>query len=618
MKRERTSDGETLPTQGGGASPPKHGSTVSDAPTEPGGGSSPAASDEGVLLLGRYLVGAPIGQGGMGEIVSARDEQIGRAVAIKRLRLGQPSLDATTRFLREAQIQGRLEHPAVVPVHEMCRDHHGQPFFVMKQLTGVTLADVLADRIPATQIFTRQRLLRAFAEVCLAIEFAHSRGVIHRDLKPANIMLGDFGEVYVLDWGIARIDDEVARDNFADVDTLEVGATLAGTTLGTPGYMSAEQVRGDADLDGRADVYALGCILFEILTNVPLHPRGLAGLAAALAGVDELPSVRAPDRNIPPELDAVCLAAIKLDRRDRTASARELGDAVQRYLDGDRDVALRRELARSELETTRAALARDDRRAAIRAAARALALDPASREPAELVGKLMLEPPREVPVEVEAELDAIAVDSLRAHSVLGSYAMVACLAFFPILYWAGFRHTWFFLLGPLLATTIVVFTRVFARRPIAWLVPVTIACSAALIAVFSRIATPFFVAPTLGVVIGMMYAMHVTSGRAWVLWVTMTAAVLGPFLLEVVGVVSATTFVVDGDVILRTAAAHLDGRIAFAATTTYVAVMLAMSIAMSRAQARNQRAAQRMVQVQAWQLRQLVPRAATDPEAGHA
>ena len=157
----------------------------------------------------RYRMESVIGRGGMGEVVSARDEQIGRAVAIKRMTSDDPSPAAIARVLREARIQGRLEHPAVVPVHELWRDGRGQPFFVMKQLTGTTLFDVLA-RIEAGDAetiarFSRQHLLRAFAEICLAIEFAHTRGVVHRDLKPTNIMLGDFGEVYVLDWGIARV-----------------------------------------------------------------------------------------------------------------------------------------------------------------------------------------------------------------------------------------------------------------------------------------------------------------------------------------------------------------------------------------------------------------------------
>ncbi|HEV7557403.1 MAG TPA: protein kinase, partial [Kofleriaceae bacterium] len=142
--------------------------------------------------LARYRLGEVIGRGGMGEIMSAKDEQIGRSVAVKRMR-GAVSPEARMRFLREARIQGRLEHPAVVPVHELATDDDGEPYFVMKQLAGTTLHDVIvklaAGDAETAQRFTRQRLLRAFADSCLAIEFAHTRGVIHRDLKPSNLML---------------------------------------------------------------------------------------------------------------------------------------------------------------------------------------------------------------------------------------------------------------------------------------------------------------------------------------------------------------------------------------------------------------------------------------------
>ncbi len=297
---------------------PSGGTDDTVAATEP-----VATTSDTPARFARYRPGGVIGRGGMGEVVSARDEQIGRSVAIKRMRGHDAPPEAVARFLREARIQGRLEHPAIVPVHEL-HDTGDEPFFVMKQLAGTTLADVIAER-------PRNVLLRAFVEVCLAIEFAHTRGVIHRDLKPANIMLGDFGEVYVLDWGIARVaGEEALRSNFADVDTLEGGATEAGTVLGTPGYMSPEQIRGDADLDGRSDVYALGCILFEILAGKPLHPRGQAGLASALVGSDERPSRHA---DVPPELDAVCVTATAVAREARFASARALADAVQRYLD---------------------------------------------------------------------------------------------------------------------------------------------------------------------------------------------------------------------------------------------------------------------------------------------
>ena len=155
----------------------------------------------------RYAIRHVLGQGGMGEVMLAYDEQIGREVAVKRIRSEHPSPEELSRFLREARVQGRLEHPAVVPVHDLVYDATGKPFFVMKRLTGTDM-HVLLGRLRAgdepDEPATRRKLLRAFADVCLAVEFAHSSSIIHRDLKPANVMLGDFGEVYILDWGVAR------------------------------------------------------------------------------------------------------------------------------------------------------------------------------------------------------------------------------------------------------------------------------------------------------------------------------------------------------------------------------------------------------------------------------
>src|SRR5665647_1872842 len=154
--------------------------------------------DSPVNTLAAYALGEVIGKGGMGEVVSAHDRRIGRDVALKRLNADAPTEADINRFLREARIQARLDHPAIVPVHELGRDANGRPYFTMKRLTGETLRDQLPKEQPGNQ-----RMLRAFGEMCLAVEFAHMRGVVHRDLKPSNIMLGDYGEVYILDWGLA-------------------------------------------------------------------------------------------------------------------------------------------------------------------------------------------------------------------------------------------------------------------------------------------------------------------------------------------------------------------------------------------------------------------------------
>jgi eukaryotic-like serine/threonine-protein kinase len=301
--------------------------TAAMTPAEPASRSSGA-------LPARYRLGSRLGAGGMGEVLLATDQQIGRDVAIKRMRVSSAELEA--RFLREARIQGRLEHPAIVPVHELATDAEGRPFFVMKRVTGTTLADILAEGVKPAQ---RQKLLRSFAEVCLAVEFAHSKGIVHRDLKPANIMLGDFGEVYVLDWGIARVladtQDDVAVPIQAGPDATQVGAVL-----GTLGYMSPEQLRGQA-IDARSDVFALGCILFEIIGGQPLLPRTYDALEEAFSTVVRRASSRARLRDMAPELVALCIEATRLEVDQRLQTARVLGAGVEKFLDGDRDLAAR-------------------------------------------------------------------------------------------------------------------------------------------------------------------------------------------------------------------------------------------------------------------------------------
>ena len=326
----------------------------------------------GAAPIARYRLGPVIAKGGMGEIVTAHDEQIGREVAIKRMRALSPNARQIARFLREAQIQGRLEHPAIVPVHELGVDADGQPFFAMKKLAGTTLTQIL--RKP----FSRQRVLRSFADVCLAVEFAHINGVIHRDLKPDNLMLGDFGETYVLDWGVAKAIGE-ADDAFPATGE---GLTRAGIAIGTVGFMAPEQERAE-EVDGRADVYGLGAVLFEILAGEPMHVRTASGVLPRDA-IETRPSLRAPTRDIPPELDDAVVAATAIEKAKRVGTARELGERIERYLDGDRDLALRKQLAARALGNARTAFAEREDSVAMREAGRALALDPTHAGAAEL------------------------------------------------------------------------------------------------------------------------------------------------------------------------------------------------------------------------------------------
>ncbi len=571
----------------------------------------------------RYQLGEVLGRGGMGEVVSAHDSQIGRSVAIKRMRSEHADPSAVARFLREAQIQGKLEHPAVVPVHELWRDERGQPSFVMKQLAGVTLGDVLAKLTAndpvAVKEYPRQRLLRAFADVCLAIEFAHTRGVVHRDLKPANIVIGDFGEVYVLDWGIARIvgsreRDEAARRNFDDVAELDTGshATVAGAMLGTPGYMAPEQIRGDTDLDGRADVYALGCMLFEILALAPLHPRGTEGLASTLAGVSVRPSIVAPEREIAPELDAICLAATMFERNDRYATAREIGEGVQRFLDGDRDLAMRREIVRTEMAVAHAALAKgnreNERRIAIRAAARALALDPTDRDPADLVARLMLEPPDEVPPEVEKALIALDLAALVNERPLLAISAFSFIAFMPVFLWAGIHAWWLLGVGAALAVGIGLISVLPPRENMFAVSRVVIVGWFGLVAVFALLIAPPLIAPGLGVVVAMAAATHRRVAPGWMLVLACTAAVLVPWLLGDLGVIDNRIHIVSNTFVMDAPTDHLNAIGAKVGLMLYTPAMATLAVSIASQLARDRRNAQRTTQIQAWQLRQLVPR----------
>jgi len=326
------------------------------------------------LVLERYQLGAVLGRGGMGEVIAATDLHIERDVAIKRVRSSSPTADDLRRFEREARIQARLDHPAIVPVHELGKDAAGRPYFTMKRLAGTTLlARMRAGGGPI------QPLLRALVDSCFALAHAHDRNIVHRDIKPANIMLGDYGEVYVLDWGVARVLGAERASALSLVSDSLPGHTTAGTILGTPGYMAPEQTRGDA-VGPSADVYALGAILFEILAGEPLHPTGTAALASTLEHPTDSPARRARDRDVPVELDKLSVAALAEDAAARP-TARALAEGVQAYLDGDRDLERRRLQAADKLLAAREALDSGDpakRRFAMQSASGALALDPSS------------------------------------------------------------------------------------------------------------------------------------------------------------------------------------------------------------------------------------------------
>nr|HEX4318142.1 serine/threonine-protein kinase [Kofleriaceae bacterium] len=598
-----------------GTPAPGDASTGSLAPTnalnDAGSGADPATS---AGMSGRYTLGSVLGRGGMGEVMLATDEQIGREVAVKRMRSREPSAEERARFVREARVQGRLEHPAVVPVHDLASDAAGRPFFVMKRLAGKPMSDLLAAQRQSRSAEVDKRLLRAFADVCLAVEFAHDRGIIHRDLKPANIMLGDFGEVYVLDWGIARaladVSEAHARPVTGDL-SLETGETRPGAVLGTPAYMAPEQLAGEPAGRG-ADVYSLGCMLFEIVAGEPLH-RGARSIVSAAHAPDTRPSVRRADA--PPELDAICVLATAYDPAARCPSARALGDAVQAYLDGDRDVALRARLAREHVDTARAALAaspgEDARRRAMQAAGRALALDPTADGAAEIVTSLMLEPPRVMPAEVAARIARQDADGARAQGRLAALTMLGYLAFLPLLAWTGIKDRGFVAAFEVLAVASAAHVYLMMRRtrdrvPVSGIY-VNAAINAVLIGLICRMVGPFIIAPTLAAAALIAYAAHPLFGRARIIALMLGAGVAVPWLLELAGAIDPTYRFHDGILEMRSDIIDFSEAPVEVAFAVLLVMVLAEVALFSRTLALRQRAASTQLELQAWHLRQIVP-----------
>ncbi|HSD87766.1 MAG TPA: serine/threonine-protein kinase, partial [Kofleriaceae bacterium] len=475
-----------------------------------------------------YQLGALIGRGGMGEVLAAHDQRIGREVAIKRMRTALPSGEQLGRFLREARIQARLDHPAIVPVHELGTDEAGRPFFTMKRVSGKTLAQRMAEGA------SLQALLRAFIDVCLAIDLAHSRAVIHRDLKPANIMLGDYGEVYVLDWGVARVlteRNEVARD----IDTLDEG-TQEGAILGTPGYMAPEQIRAEPATPA-VDIYALGAILFEILTGESLHPRGQEALASTLTMPQEAPAHRRPDRVIPPELDAICHEALASDSKLRP-SARVLADRVQAYLDGDRDLERRRALAEQHLARARDGRDRggaEGRATAIREAGLALALSPTSVEAGTLLTSLLVEPPDPIPAELQAALDAEELKVAKQRSRAGTRALFLIFSVWPLFPFMGVK-SWGWLVAIYVVLTGLLIQTLVASRRGTYNLAFGLGAGFVLAVLWTRLAGPFLLTPVL--VSGVLATLTTKSWlhtRRWAIVAYAAATVLVPVGLERIG-----------------------------------------------------------------------------------
>ena len=571
----------------------------------------------------RYREDGVLGRGGMGVINALFDRRIGRRVACKELRSDIARDGAVrSRFLREARVQAQLEHPAIVPVYEIGQRDDGAPYFTMKTVQGTTLADLLVTAKPSAQ----HRLLAAFSRICLAVDFAHQRGVLHRDLKPANLILGDYGEVYVLDWGLAKVVGEPDPDVDPEMPSSGPGVTNANALLGTPGYMAPEQIDDASAVGPEADVYSLGAILFEILAHEPLHPRGFEALASTRGAVEARISVRAPSRNTPLELEKIVVRAVAPDPPARP-SPRELADAIDRYLEGERDLELRRERSATyAFEALRAAReAKQDsptalaaRRDAMNAINRALVLDPSNMIAMATMADLLQHVPERPPPEVEVEIERKFRRNLRWLAKLGGVIYGSMLGYLAVIAWMGIRQPAVVAAAFVLIAVAGVTSSIAARErePSTVVIAIVAVTSMLAFSFVARITSPFLIVPGAILINACGFAVYVRKRQRLFVLAVSLGAWLMPLVLELAGALPPTFAFRDDQLVILPVATHLPrlATLFLIVIVTVTGVYLA-TVMMGYIADRLVKAEERLF-MYAWQLRELVPaevRAVTDP-----
>lgn len=287
----------------------------------------------------RYSDFKPLAKGGAAELRTCRDNNLGRTVVMKTLHPHLANNESlTARFLREARVTAQLQHPNTVPVYEIGHDIQGRIYFTMKKVEGVTLRDILERQIEGHEqtihTYNLDRMLGVIIQICNALSYAHAHGVVHRDMKPENILIGGFGEVMLLDWGVAKVwaleGEEETQQTIREHEEL----TDVGQRPGTPLYMSPEQIRGGGEeIDARTDIYGMGAVLYEILTLKEPHrgERINETFEMILKEATIPPEQRAPKRHIPRQLSKITLQALEKDPRDRFQKMQELIDALRDF-----------------------------------------------------------------------------------------------------------------------------------------------------------------------------------------------------------------------------------------------------------------------------------------------
>ncbi len=594
----------------------------------------------------RYAKPRLLGRGGMGEVYLLRDGRVGRDVAFKRIRRQHTGRsDLESRFLREARVQGQLEHPSVVPVYDVGITPEGEAYFTMKRIQGLTLAQIISGLRNGDhairQHYNVRRVLGAISRACLALAYAHTRGVIHRDLKPANIMLGDYGEVYLLDWGVAKVTgtnvdslladamllDDVDRED-ADV---EAGDTGIGSLLGTPGYIAPEQARGMVSIDFRADIYSMGAILFEVLALEPLH-RGRDAeelLQSTFLGTDLRPSVRSKGERISPDLDEICQRACALNPAERFSSAREMSEALERYLHGARDDEQRTQMSQRHTITAQLHLAHatlDDFRTeklrveAMRELGRALALNPDNQAAFDTLMRALTAAPGQLPPEAEAELAAASRrDHARAAKVRAFAYLTWLLAVQAGLY-LGVSNVsaWLALSGVLGVLTIYNFWMASTRESHRGHAVAMMVLAFTAVGMVSGLFGPFVLVPTLAVATSaaLIVSLRAQRGLRWLITLLGIASVLVPTLLDHFGIRGISN-VFGQTTALLPALGPLPEKASLILVTGLSLVIIVFANVLVGRAVDTLLKAERRGFARAWRLRQLLPKRARDYTRRH-
>ena len=579
------------------------------APTQPATPSAPSLVDTAVPALDalgsdvRLELEELIGRGGMGEVRLVRDVKLGRQLAMKTSTTSDD--EATHRFVREARVQGQLEHPGIVPVHELGLDADGRPFFTMKRVRGITLGEVLRD-----PTFPRRRLLTFLQMLARTLDFAHARGVVHRDVKPANVMLGDFGEVYLLDWGLAKLDAQEDTPVKREGES-RPGVTVAGAVMGTPGYMAPEQASGRPATPA-SDVWALGVMLYESLTSTKLIDEKTFIDSIVATQKLENPSPRARKDDVSPELDALCVAALAHDAT-RRPTAREFAEKLDAILAGERDLELRVSLAGRHVQKAEVAAARalqngslDARREALREVGQALALDPGLSKAHDLFGRLLAVAPTELPPEVKHELDEAQRDNARVGIRNGLLANLSTgLLLVPTVFWVRDWRMFSATIALWLASTVLI--ALISRKKVATRADRLLGIG--VVTLFNTslalISGPFVILPAVATAYAMSMALWVPKKDRMYATTLQGLSLIVPLVLSHVGVLPKFYEQVEGGVLMRALMLDLGTPLWAPATLiTLLATIASSTMAMVRTR-QELEDARRQLSLQRWNLEQL-------------